>query len=251
MIRILYADDEEPTRLFFARQLEQAGYECVTVADGISAMQQLRDREFDCVISDLDMHGNTNLEFIRSVPQLRPGLPVIIVTGYPSVETAVAALHLPMVVAYLLKPFKFADLLHEVRQAVLRTVLLRQVEQTHADQTYILKDLTNIMESLRHGSHVATEKPMNVFLMVTYRNVLNSLLGLKTVIDHSISSSVCDNTRKESLPAGHSPLLLVDALHETIGVLEKTKDAFRSRDLGDLRKKLEKLLATDAEHRIN
>jgi CheY-like chemotaxis protein len=249
MIRILYADDDKDSRLWTARLLEQAGYECVTVSDGLLAIQQLGEREFDCVISDLDMQGNTSLEFIRSVPQLRPGLPVIIVTGHPSVETAVAALQLP-VMAYLLKPFNPDDLLHEVRQAVLRTVLLRQVEQMHAGQTHTLKDMTKIMESLRQGSRVATETPMGVFLTVTYRNVLNSLLGLKTVIEHSMSSSVCDNN-KESVAAGYSPLLLVDALHETIGVLEKTKDAFRSRDLGDLRKKLEKLLATDAEHRIN
>jgi hypothetical protein len=44
-----------------------------------------------------------------------------------------------------------------------------------------------------------------------------------------------------------TPLLLIEALRDAIAVLEKTKDSFRSRDLGDLRHRLEELLETSRE----
>jgi DNA-binding response OmpR family regulator len=244
MPKILYADDDETSRCSIERLLSLEGHECVAVSGGTVGMQWLRDREFDCVISDLNMQGNANLEFIRSVPKLRPGIPVIIVTGYPSLETAVASLQLP-VVAYLTKPVDFNELLKELRAALLRSTLIQQVEQMRANQNFALADLDQLAESLRQSTRGPIGTPMSVFLTLTYRNVLDSLLGLKAVMEKSVATG----GGAEKAEGGHSPLLLVEALRETIDVLEKTKDAFRSRDLGALRKKLEKLLDADKEQR--
>jgi CheY-like chemotaxis protein len=244
--KILYADDDKTSRLAIARLLEQEGYECVAVCDGVAAAQALRDGPFDCVISDLNMVGNASMEFIRSVPKMRPGLPVIIVTGYPSMETAVASLQLP-VTAYLLKPLDFEHLLEQVRAALLGSALLRQAEQMQTNVNYWLTDLAQIMEGLRRSPRTSVETPLAIFMAITYRNVLDSLLGLKTVMEHILPTS--GDAIKGAPVSSHSPLLLVDALRDTIGVLEKTKDAFRSRDLGELRKKLEKLLDAGKEER--
>jgi CheY-like chemotaxis protein len=102
---ILYADDDEPSRQMISELLSRHGYVCATAPDGLVAEQMLVAARFDCLISDIHMLGNEELEFIRVVQQRAPGLPVILVTAHPSVTTAVEAMKLP-VVAYLLKPIE-------------------------------------------------------------------------------------------------------------------------------------------------
>lgn len=130
--RILYADDDETSRLSIARLLEQEGYECVAAADGLVGGHFLREQEFDCGISDLNMLGNANMEFLAAVPKLQPGVPMIIVTGYPSIESATAAFQLP-VVAYLTKPLDFDELLRQVHEASFRRLVLQEFNATRSN----------------------------------------------------------------------------------------------------------------------
>ena len=224
--RILYVGDDETLRIRVVRLLRRVGYECEAVGDGGAGTQALRVGEFDCVISDLTMQGDESLEFIRSVPQVQPGVPVIILTGHPTVETAVASLQLP-VMAYLLKPLDFPALLAAVREAV-----------------------GHLTEGLKRAPRSALASPMESYLTITCRNVLDALLGLKTVMDHSLSVP-----RDPGDPADAPPLRLTEALRDTISALEKSKDAFRSRELGDLRHRLEGLLEASKQpgppHRIS
>ena len=243
MKKILLAEDDETSRLSIARLLELAGYECIAVCDGVAGKEALQTQEFDCVISDLNMQGNSDLEFIRSVPKIQPGLSVIVTTGYPSVETAVASLKLP-VLAYLTKPVKFEELAKHVCEAVVRQGLLRQFNKTRVSLEEWRSELAKLVDELKESPRAPMGDPVDVYVMVTYRNILASLLGLRTVVEQSLS------IRPQAEPnVSHmeTPLLLIDALRDAIAVLEKTKDSFRSRDLGDLRHRLEELLETSRE----
>lgn len=109
MQKILYVDDDETSRLSLARLLEQDGFQVETAINGIDGRKVLEAREFDCLISDLNMEGNVNMEFIRAVSGVRPGLPIIILTGYPSADTAGTSDQIG-VSAYLLKPVDYEEL---------------------------------------------------------------------------------------------------------------------------------------------
>jgi DNA-binding response OmpR family regulator len=236
--RILYAEDDETSRLSICELLRREGYDCVAAPDGVVAAELLGTERFDCLISDIKMLGNANLELIRAVPQLQPGLPVILVTGFPSVETAVESMNLP-VMAYLTKPVEFPALLAAVREAVFRRQLLDQSEATCAHLRQWLADAGQLAEGLRRSPRTPTDGPAEIYLTLTYRNVVEALLGLKTVMEQSLPN------RAPEAPSGSPgtpPLILIDALRDAIAVLEKTKDAFRSRELGDLRRRLEDLL---------
>ena len=114
---ILLADDE-PTFLNSTADLLRAeGYTCETAPDGESALAQVKAQQFDLLITDLEMPGNSDLELVRKVAVESGGLPVIILTGYPSVRSAVACIELP-VAAYLTKPVSFAALLERVASSV-------------------------------------------------------------------------------------------------------------------------------------
>jgi DNA-binding response OmpR family regulator len=244
---ILYAEDEESSRVSLSELLRKEGYTCDTAPDGVVAASMLRESRFDCLIADIKMLGNSELELIRNLPTTHAGLPVILVTGYPSVETAVESLKHP-VLSYLVKPIDFDALLASVREAVFRRALVRQFEMTCAHLDQWRADMEQLTDGLKNSTRMTAANPMNVYLMITYRNILDALMGLKTVMEQSLSMSP---VTKSAEPHGVAPLLLIEALRDTIAVLEKTKDAFHSRELGELRHRLENLLLISKEKQAN
>jgi len=117
--RLLLADDEETFLRATTELLRDEGYACDHAADGFQALGLLSARRYDLLIADLQMPGNLQFELIEQVELLAPGMPVLVITGDPTLGSAIRAVELP-VVAYLVKPFDFGDLLHHVQKAVLR-----------------------------------------------------------------------------------------------------------------------------------
>jgi two-component system response regulator HydG len=115
--RILIADDEPLFLRTTAELLRKSGYECACVADGDAALQALTREPFDLVLSDLNMPGNLKLELLREGRRRWPETPLIIVTGAPSLPTAIESVRLG-IADYLLKPVKYEDLLSSVRRTL-------------------------------------------------------------------------------------------------------------------------------------
>ncbi len=231
--RILLADDE-PTFLEATADLLRAeGFACETVNDGESALAAVAARPFDLLITDLEMPGNANLELVRRIADQSGGLPVIILTGYPSVRSAVACIELP-VAAYLTKPVPFPDLLDRVRRAVTRFRSYQVMQRTE-------ERLRGWREEFQQaGQAGGGQAPVDVFLALTLRNVMGSLTDLeqlgRALNQQPASAHPC---QLMNCPRGAQ---LHEAVTETIRVLEETKGAFKSKALGDLRHKLELLL---------
>ena len=236
--RILLADDEETFLNSTADLLRREGYECETATDGADALRKAAGGDFDLLISDLEMPGNADLDLVRQIAVSSGGLPVIILTGYPSTRSAIACVELP-VAAYLVKPVVFPELLSRVESAVARFRSYRAVESTERR----LRDWTREFESLasvQRADGQAGTPAIDVFLSLTLRNVMGSLTDLdqlgralagRTVGEHPCQLMNC--------PRGSQ---LREAVRETIAVLEETKGAFKSKTLGDLRRRLELLL---------
>lgn len=90
-LRILAVDDE-PHVLDLCREvLSRDGYAVETAVDTEAALGALRARDYDLVLTDLRMPGRDGLELIREARQLIPRMPIVVLTGYPSIESAVAA----------------------------------------------------------------------------------------------------------------------------------------------------------------
>ncbi len=115
--RILIADDEPLFLRTTAELLRKAGYECSCAADGNAALEALARNPFDLIISDLNMPGNLKLELLREGRRQWPEIPLIVVTGAPSLPTAIESVRLG-IADYLLKPVKFDDLLSSVKRAL-------------------------------------------------------------------------------------------------------------------------------------
>ncbi|MGH8018450.1 MAG: response regulator [Opitutaceae bacterium] len=234
LLSILVADDEALVRTSLRALLNNAGFDVVEAASGPEALRAIEARVPSLIISDINMPGNDDLEFVRAVAQKHPGLPIILLTAFPSVETAVASVNLS-IAAYFVKPPNAQELLDAVSSAIghfeARTAIERSLSRLD-EWSHDLERLRQLTLNIRAS---ADANASGAFLEVSLRHVMGSLLDLQEVV--SVLSSA---------PAGADSmrsLELSKALQETVEVLEKTKRAFKSKDLGDLRQKLEAVLA--------
>ena len=104
--QILVADDEANLRRLIAAQLQQEGFEVHTVADGKEAIALLKDHHIDALISDLRMPNIDGLQLLRHCQENYPELPVILITAFGTVETAVeATMRFSSAFDFISKPF--------------------------------------------------------------------------------------------------------------------------------------------------
>ncbi|OGQ00224.1 MAG: hypothetical protein A2026_06170 [Deltaproteobacteria bacterium RBG_19FT_COMBO_46_12] len=238
--RILIADDEETFRNSIADLLRQAGYQCDCAPDAIVAAELLRSAEYDLLIADIKMEGNFELEFIRELPQIAEGMPVILVTGYPSLRSAIESIQLP-VAAYLVKPFEFEELLVQVQISVKNYQFCKTVRDHRKRLTDWSEDLKGIEEVQNIMPPSESSPPIDDFLTLTFHNIAGALSDLKHLTE---SFSTGNSSHQEVCHLLNCPRLntLNKTLVETIDVLEKTKSAFKSKELGNLRRNLEELV---------
>jgi two-component system nitrate/nitrite response regulator NarL len=144
--RILLADDEETFRSSVAVLLRREGYLCDMASHGGEAVELLGQAQYDLLITDLRMPGNTDLELLKAATGSAL-LPVIVVTAYPSVPTAVEALRCS-VVDYLVKPFDFEELLRAVRRALETRKAARMLESLRG----VLSDGGTVVQIARRAA---------------------------------------------------------------------------------------------------
>ncbi len=104
MAKILVVDDNETMRDGMAATIRRMGHEVVTAGTGATALDILSKTAVDFVITDLKMEGVGGLDVVRGVRQADPSCPVLIVTAFGTVETAVEAMRLGAM-DFLQKPF--------------------------------------------------------------------------------------------------------------------------------------------------
>jgi putative two-component system response regulator len=115
--RVLCVDDEPVILQILRRLLEIQGFEPVTCADAAAAVASFDDGTFDVVLTDIHMPGMDGLALMQTLRDRRPDLPVVVVTGHGTVDTAIEALR-EGANGMLIKPFTGEELLAEVRRAL-------------------------------------------------------------------------------------------------------------------------------------
>ena len=106
---ILVVDDELLIRDLLYDFFTDQGWDIAVAESGEKALEILRSREFDLVLTDLKMPIMDGLTLTTEVRENYPKLPVVIMTGYPSVDSAVSALR-QKVADYIIKPFNINQL---------------------------------------------------------------------------------------------------------------------------------------------
>lgn len=115
--KILLIDDEPRMLSLLNTLLKTEGYEVTSVQDSSKAPDMLRAENFDLMITDIRMTPINGIELLRIAKQVRAAMPVIILTAYGSVETAIEAMKLGTF-DYVTKPFKMDELLITIQRAL-------------------------------------------------------------------------------------------------------------------------------------
>lgn len=240
--RILIADDEPTYLASTAELLRREGYTVDTVEDAAGALQAITAATYDLLITDLEMPGNADLDLVQQVAHVSGGLPIIIITGFPSVRSAVASIELP-VAAYLVKPVHFPELLKRVSSAVarFRSYQAMQTAEARLREYRLQFEPPAVPGALPLAAAGDARTGVDSFLALTLRNVMGSLTDLEQ-LGRALAGQQQPDAHPCQLINCPRGAQLQAALEETIAVLEETKGAFKSKTLGDLRHKLELLL---------
>ena len=115
--RILVVEDRDSLRRMLDRALSGEGYAVETAASGEEALAWIAERQYDLVLTDLKLPGNSGLDVLRRSRQLKPDLPVVVLTAYGTVHTAVEAMK-EGAVDFLEKPVEIDDLFQLVASVV-------------------------------------------------------------------------------------------------------------------------------------
>ncbi|MEO7520845.1 MAG: response regulator [Gemmatimonas sp.] len=233
--RILIADDEPTFLSATAELLRREGYTVETVEDAPAALAAISGAPFDLLITDLEMPGNADLDLVQQVAHLSGGLPIIIITGFPSVRSAVACIELP-VAAYLVKPVHFPELLRRVQSAIARFRSYQAMQNAESR----LREYRQDLEKLPPVAGSDPKAGVDTFLALTLRNVMGSLTDLEQ-LGRALAGQAIPQAHPCQLINCPRGAQLQAALDETIAVLGETKGAFKSKTLGDLRHRLELL----------
>lgn len=117
MSTILIIDDDDQLRQSFEKLLAQEGHTVQTASTGEAGVAMVEEAVPDLVITDVRLPGMSGLETFRTLRQIEPQLPVIVMTAFGTTETAIEATKLGAF-DYVLKPFEIPDILTLIDQAL-------------------------------------------------------------------------------------------------------------------------------------
>ena len=148
---ILVIDDEESLRNTFQFFLQNEGYSPVITASTYEeALNEINDRHFDLIISDIVLGGSTGIDLLRRVRELGRTCPVVMITGYPTVETASEAVRLGAF-DYIPKPVEKQTLLKTARLALRQHQLEQGQRRAEQERERYRTFLETVFKSVADG----------------------------------------------------------------------------------------------------
>jgi len=185
---ILIVDDEETMREACHEVLDSEGFILQEASSGESALDILGRRSFDLLILDLKMPRVDGLEILRRVQKESPGTPTVVITGYPSIDTAVEAMRLGAA-DFLPKPFTPEVLRLTVRRALNGARMLRenqllwsQLEECRG-RTYELVGQSAVMRQIH--DLVQRVGPTDSTVLITGESGTGKELVARAIRNHS------------------------------------------------------------------
>ncbi|MCK5055826.1 MAG: sigma-54-dependent Fis family transcriptional regulator [Candidatus Aminicenantes bacterium] len=116
-IYILIVDDDMIVRESMSNWLKEEGYAVDTSEDGLSGLEKIKTNNYDLAVVDIKMPGMDGIELLKLSKEIYPDLPILVMTAYASVDTAVQAMK-DGAFDYIVKPFDPENVSHIIRRSV-------------------------------------------------------------------------------------------------------------------------------------
>lgn len=229
--RILAVDDEESIREFLEIMLKKEGYDVTTAEDGQVAMDLLKKKSFDMVISDMQMPNVTGIELLKHVKDNYPDLVFMIITAFGTTESAVEAMKLGAY-DYITKPFK----IDEVRIVIGNALKSKNLEvenrtlKKEMQKEFSFQSLVGNSEKMHHIYELikrVSQTPTNVLItgesgtgkeMVAKAIHVNGPLKNKPFV--TINCGAIPENLMESEMFGHKKGSFTGAIQDKVGLFE-------------------------------
>ncbi|MCB0723321.1 MAG: sigma-54-dependent Fis family transcriptional regulator [Ignavibacteriae bacterium] len=161
MAKILVVDDEVTSAAIMKKVLEQEGHEVTTVTDGKTALEKVKQYDFEVLVTDFNMPKMNGMQLTREVLELEPDLVVILITAYFSIKSVVEAIKLGAF-DYLTKPINKDELVLAVNRGLekvnlmnenlfLKSSLQKSMDKEHDDESYSTtsKEMQEILKEVK------------------------------------------------------------------------------------------------------
>ncbi|HTL31827.1 MAG TPA: sigma-54 dependent transcriptional regulator [Kofleriaceae bacterium] len=135
MPTILIIDDNDTIREGLAITVKKLGHEAVTASSGTAGIAAFKQKRADFVITDLKMEGGTGVDVLKGISALDPDVPIMIITGFGTVETAVEAMKLGAF-DFITKPIQSEVVRLKVERALEVCATKRGARKAHAQVEY-------------------------------------------------------------------------------------------------------------------
>src|SRR5579885_1503335 len=231
-LSILIIDDEPHLPPQFARFLRKhGGYEVYTAADGELGLQELQRNDVDLVLLDLRLPKLSGLEVLTHLREIDPEVPVVILTAYGDVQTAVAAMKLGAS-DYLLKGFDLDELLIVVRRALETSAMSRELRQLRRESSdnYHFTHIVGHSERMREVFDlVARVAPSDTAVLITGESGTGKEVIARAIHEqsqrasgpfHPLNCAAIAHNLLESELFGYERYAFTDAKKQKRGLLE-------------------------------
>src|SRR5512137_2834987 len=128
MEKILIVDDDVSVLKVLQMRLESEQYAVAAASETREAKKRLEEETFDIALFDLRLAEGSGIDLMKSLRDIDPDLPVIILTAYGTIESAVEAMK-EGAYSYLTKPFDYRELLVQIRNGIEKSKLSREVKR--------------------------------------------------------------------------------------------------------------------------
>jgi two-component system nitrogen regulation response regulator NtrX len=192
---ILIADDEQGVRDSLQRLLEFESYRVVMAPDGPAALAAVRDRSIDLALIDIKMPGMDGLEVLSQLHADHPQLPVVIISGHGTIQTAVEATRLGAF-DFVEKPIDADRLLLVIRNGLA--------------QRRLLKENVTLKAAVRHKTRIVGEHPEIQRIMETIRKVAPANARVLIMGENGTGKEMVARALHELSPRAEEPFVEVN-----------------------------------------
>ena len=124
--KILIIEDDPLVLRGFETILKQEGYLVTTLSSGETALELINKENFDLILTDLNLEGINGIDILKRVKKISPDIPVIVITGYESMDSAISALR-GGAYDYLIKPCQDIDLKTTIKRGLEKRMLEKEL----------------------------------------------------------------------------------------------------------------------------
>jgi putative two-component system response regulator len=167
---VLVVDDDPVIRETLHEQLTSSSYDVTPLESAERALEIMKNRSFDIVLSDIKMPGMSGIEFLKRISEIDPDLPVVLFTGHAGIDTAIQAV-VNHAFDFIQKPYTLGHLLRSIEKAVeFRRLKLLEKQEKITLEDAVKKRTAELSEALSMIKNSSREMIQRLLIASEYRD---------------------------------------------------------------------------------